>query len=523
MSRPLRSGSPIRRFCAPLLAASALVFAACGGSGGDPSADPSAVVPAGSPFYVEVNLKPGDDVKELAKKLSGEEDPGKAFKSWFEKEVADENPGFKFSEDVDPWLGEKVGVFAPRVSAGGDNAVGAIFSTKDADKAEEKLEEIIKQGEGGEKPRVTTRKHEDTEYFVDTTDGDAAAIVDDYAVAGNEAAIKSVIDQASGDADALSDTSEYKKARDSVEADGLGFVYVRLSQLFSGLGPQGAALRQGLGGLGETLAVGFDADESKMQAETASLGVKGEATTTDPGKVLAELPASSWLALGVADVGGQIEKAIAQFSQLGALGGTDPEKLLDQIEQQLGLDPRRDLASWMGDVGIFVFGDTLAEAGGGLIATTKDAGAARRAIPRIARFLRQVANLRVQPLNRGGVDVGVTLRDPGVPVPIHMALTDDERFIVAVTDPGLAQALQDTDPLGESQAFKDAAGTLGDGIKPQAFLNFAQLATFAEGVGAGAQPAGQKFVNALKKLTTMAAGSKREGDILRGKFVVGVK
>jgi hypothetical protein len=177
----------------------------------------------------------------------------------------------------------------------------------------------------------------------------------------------------------------------------------------------------------------------------------------------------------------------------------------------------------MGDVAFFAFGDSLTEAGGGLIAASKDPDATRRAIPRIAGFLRQIAGMRARPLSREGIDTGVTLVSEGRPVPIHLALTDDDRFIAAVTDPGLAQALQDTDPLGESKPFKDAAASLGDGIQPQVFVNFQPLAGFVEGLGAGADPNGQKAVEALKKLTTLAAGTKREGDVSRGKLVVGVK
>jgi hypothetical protein len=513
----------LRPLAAPLAAACALALSACGGSGGDPAADPAKIVPAGSAVYLEANLKPGDDVNELAKKLSGEDDPGAALKRWFEKEAQEETPGFKFSEDVDPWLGERAAIFVPRVSVGGDSAVGAIFATKDADKAEEALERTLREGDKGEKPRVTTRKHKDTEYFVDTTDNDAVAVVDDYAIAGNDAAIKAVIDLTDSDADSLADTSEYKKARDAVEADGVGFVYVRLSQVFSGLGPQGAALRQGFKGFGETIAVGLDGDESKIEAESAALGVSGDSAAAGPGEVLPALPSSSWFALGLSDVGKRIEGAIDDFSQLGALGGQDPEKLLDQIESELGIDPRRDLASWMGDIGFFAFGDTPAEAGGGMVAESTDPAATRRALPRIARFLADFAQVRARPLTRAGIDTGVTLTSPAFPLPIHMALTDDERFIVAITDPALAQTLQKTDPLGESQPFKDATASLGDGLQPQLFVNFAPLAGFAEASGAGSNAAGAKAQSALEKLTTLAAGSKREGDVSRGKLVVGVK
>ena len=513
-----------RALAAPLFVVLALVLSACGGSGGDPSADPAAVVPPGTAVYIEARFKLDDDQKELAKKLSGEEDPGAAFKRWFEKEAAEENPGFKFSEDVDPWLGERGAIFVPKVAVGGDSTVGAIMSTKDADEAEKALERTLREGDaGGEKPRVTTRKHRDVEYFVDTSDDDAAGVIEDYAVVGNDAALKAVIDQAAGDADPLADTSEYKKARDSVGGDGAAFVYVRLSQLFSALGPQGAAARQAFGGLGETFAVGLDGDESKIELDSAALGAEGAAAGAGPGEVLPTLPSSAWLAAGVADLGERLQETIDQFTQLGALGGQDPEKLLDQIEAQLGIDPRRDVAAWMGDVGLFVFGDKPQEAGGGLVAQAKDADAARRALPRLARFAATFAGARVRELSRGGVDTGVTLTSPQLPIPIHMALTDDDRFILAVTDGALAQTLRETDPLGESQPFKDAGASLGEGFQQQMFMNFAPIAELLEASGSASDPEAAKLQEALAKLSTAAAGAKREGDVARGRLVVGVK
>ncbi len=504
-------------------AASLPVLSACGeGGGGDPSADPAAIVPARAPVYVEANLKPGDDITELAKKLSGEEDPGGALKGAIEKEARETDKDFKFSEDIEPWLGDRVGLYVPRITAGGgETPVALVAPTTDADAAKKWLERQVREtGEDGQKPQVVERTHRDTQYLVDTTDDEGVAIVDDYAVFGSDEAIKGTLDAKAGDS--LADSGEYDKARESVEDDGAGFVYVRVSQLFSGLGPQGAAARQAFQGLGETFAVGLDGDASSLRLAAAALGAEGGAASAGPGEVLAQLPSSAWFAAGVADLGGQVERAIEQFSQLGALGGQDPEQLLDQLEAQVGIDPRRDLAAWMGDVGVFAFGDSLTEIGGGMVASVKDEGAARRAIPRLSRFLRRFAGMSVRPLNRGGIDTGVTLRSPQLPLPIHMALTDDERFIVGVTDSALAQALQRTDPLGESAEFKDAAGKL-DGMKPQVFMNFAPIAGLVDATGAASDPSAKPFRNALERLTTLIAGSKREGDTTKSKLIVGVK
>ncbi|HEX8120931.1 MAG TPA: DUF3352 domain-containing protein [Solirubrobacteraceae bacterium] len=517
MPRLLRSAAALA------VAATIPVLAACGGGGssGDASADPAAIVPARAAVYVEANLKPGDDVTELAKKLSGEEDPGGALKRALEKSAHDSNPDFKYSEDVEPWLGDRIGFFVPRVQAG-DSPVGLVAPTKDPDKAKKTLENELRRPSKGEpKPQIVERSHGGTKYIVDTSKDDGVAIVDDYAVFGSDEAIKGVIDARKGES--LAETSEYDKARDAIEDDGAGFAYVRLSQIFSGLGAQGAAAGQALSGLGDTIAVGLDGDASSLRLESAALGAKGGgAAAGGPGKVFAELPGDAWFAAGASDIGGRIKQAIAQFTQLGALGGQDPEKLLDQLERQLGIDPRRDLANWLGDVGLFVSGETLVDIGGGLIATTKNPAATRRAIPRLARFLGKVGNVRATPERRSGVDVGVKLRAPGLPLPIHMALTDDERFVVAVTDAAFGRALTKGEPLGESKPFTDAAGKL-EGFEPAVFLNFPPLAKLLDATGQGSDPSVAKARKALDRLTTLIAGSKRDGDVTRGKLVVGVK
>jgi uncharacterized protein DUF3352 len=516
MPRILRSAAALA------VAATIPALAACGGGGssGDASADPAAIVPARAAVYVEANLKPGDDITELAKKLSGEEDPGGALKRALEKSARDTNPDFKYSEDVEPWLGDRIGFFVPRVQTG-DSPVGLVAPTKDPDKAKEALEnELRKPGKGEPKPQIVERSHGGTKYIVDTAKDDGVAIVDDYAVFGGDEAIKGVIDARKGES--LAETAEYDKARKAVEEDGAGFAYLRLSQLFSGLGSQGAAASQALSGLGDTIAVGLDGDANSLRLASAALGAKGGGAAAGPGKVFGELPADSWFAAGASDVGGRIKQVIQQFTQLGALGGQDPEQLLDQLERRLGIDPRRDLANWLGDIGVFAGGETLTEVGGGLIASTKNAAAARRAIPRLARFVAKVGNVRATPERRGGIDVGFKLRAPGLPLPIHMALTDDERFILAVTDAAFARALHKTDPLGESKPYTEAAANL-EGFEPAVFMNFPSLAKLLDATGQGSDPNVAKVRKALDQLTTLIAGSKREGDTTRGKLVVGVK
>ena len=513
----------LRPLVAPAAALSLALAAGCGGdSGGDPGADPAAIVPARAPVYAEGNLKPGDDIKELAKKLSGEEDPGGAIKRELEKSAREDDPDFRFSEDVEPWLGDRIGVFATELT-GDDPPLGIVAPTKDSDKARETLErELRAQDKDEPKPQVVERTHRDTKYLVDTAQDEGVAIIDDYAVFGADAAIKAAIDAREGEA--LAENADYDKAREAIEEDDVGFAYIRVEQLLSGLGPQGAVVSQALQGLGDTVAIGLDGDESNIIAESAALGVTApEGSNAGAGEVLTELPDSAWAALGVSDLGGKIEQGLKQLSQLGGLSGQDPEAILKQLEDQLGINPRRDLADWIGDVGIFATGDSLDTISIGLVGQTKDADATRRSIAKIATLVERAASATSKPLKRAGVDTGVTLTGGEVDQPVHIALTDDERFIVVFNDDGLDAVLESEGKLGDSDAWKDATSRLGDGFEPAVFLDFAPIAALAKSAGASEEPDAARVIQVIEKLTTLSGGAKNEGDTQRGRVVVGVK
>lgn len=517
--------SRLLRPAAALCAAAVLPLAAgCGDSGGDAGGDPASIAPARAPIYAEATLKLSDDLKELAKKLTGEDDPGGEIKRLIEEQARKTMKDFDYSEDIEPWLGERAALFIPSITAGGDEPpVGLILATKDVDKAREWLEAELRRGDEGEaKPQVVERTHKGTKYLVDTTDNEGLVFIDDFAVFGDDSALKLAIDARDGES--LAENDEYGKARDAVEEDGTGFAYVRVSQIFSALGPQGDAFRDLFAGYGETFALGLDGDADSIDLESAALGVSGDSPYPGPGEIITQLPASTWGAYGTADFGKQVERFIEQFAGAAAQGiGQSPEELFGQLERELGFDVREELR-WIGDIGIFVFGDKLPELGGGLVAETTDAAATRRTVPRLRRLIEQSGEATVEDLDRGGVVEGFTVRSPELPVPIHFALSEDDRFIVAVTDGALAQTLKPTDKLGDSQAWKDATERLGDGMQTSFFVNFEPIPGLIEASGAGEdEPEFDRFLNGLKQLTTLAAGGKRDGDVQRGRLVIGVK
>jgi Protein of unknown function (DUF3352) len=241
------------------------------------------------------------------------------------------------------------------------------------------------------------------------------------------------------------------------------------------------------------------------------------------------VPRESWVAAGTADLGAALEKQLDQFRQLGGFGGVDVDQALEEFRRQTGVDLREDVLSWMGDAGLYVTGTTLSDIGGAVIVQSKDAAKSEAFVGDVQRLIRrfgrgQVSARALRPPSGVDIDRGVELRASGLPLPVSVVAAGD-RFAIAVGNGALETAVGTTDPLGESEAYKDAAGKLGDDIKPQFFLDLAPVRGLLNDTGALQQagPEAERVGRALEQLTTVVAGGKREGDIQRGELVIGVK
>ncbi len=63
---------------------------------------------------------------------------------------------------------------------------------------------------------------------------------------------------------------------------------------------------------------------------------------------------------------------------------------------------------------------------------------------------------------------------------------------------------------------------LGDGIQPSFYLDFPTVVSFI-GLAAGSDPSYAKAKPYLDAFSAIVAGGKRDGDINRGRFVLGLK
>ena len=191
-------------------------------------------------------------------------------------------------------------------------------------------------------------------------------------------------------------------------------------------GAAAALLPALLGALPETVGARLDVTPDAVRVDAAARGGQGGELLTGPGAAdaLAALPGRSVFGLGLADVGGALQRLLDRLSSGAGLNAVGVEAMLGQLRAATGLDLRQDLLSWMGDAGLFATRD-----GGALVVHAKDAGRMRAAVGKLAPLARMLGGGSTRPLDARGVDEGFVV-DAGQAGPIFVAAAGD-RFVVA--------------------------------------------------------------------------------------------
>ncbi len=519
-----------RRAATTALAGLALLpLAGCGGDEAATGASGDGLArlaPKTTPIYVEGAV--GKDTKERKDldALVGKFAPGKTIDGLVADALKREDSKLDYAKDIEPWLGERAGVAITSFDVGtatgsaGDADGAALVQVTDEGKAMD----AVRKGAG---TKLAEREYKGTAYLAGSGDDEGAAgIVDGTLVLGTEPALKAVVDTAAGDG--LSSNADFEKVVDAVDDDALGFVYGDVRRLLELAGKASAGSvdakqlegvreyldRQGL----KTFAASAVAQESsaKFKVATAQKDTgQGDAAAT----TLATLPAGSWAALGLGDLGKSLSDGLDQLSALSG-PGFDLQEGLDQLEQQAGIDVQKDLISWMGDAGLFVRGTSLTDIGGALVVQSKDPAATKAALAK-ARTLVAGGGLPARDLTGAGIDDGFSISPGNAPVEVFAALAGD-RFVLAVNRAALDEAISPKTKLGDDDTLKAAGELLGDGVKPSFLLDFPKVSGLV-GLAAGGEPGFAKVKPYLDKVGTIAAGSKREGDLQLQTFAVEVK
>jgi hypothetical protein len=502
---------------APIAAAAAI--AGCGSSSGSGDTDPAGLVPASAPVYLEAVVHPDEpeaaDARAALGKVLRASDPGAKLVELLDR--GGRREGIRFAQDVEPWLGDRVGVGVLTFRREAADTV-AIAASTDNDKAQDAIDKLL---QGGDK-----RTYRDVDYTFDADDETAAGLVGDAVVIGTEPGFKGAVDASKGSSLAESDALE--KARAEVSQERSGFAYLDVAGF----------LRQAMGAAGDTAAqaaplldpiakalpktvgAALDTEPDLLRVDSAAFGQPASAQPAKSGAdALAALPADSWLGVGAGDVGQTLTNVLDGIASGGGLGGIGIEALLSQARQSTGLDIRQDVLAWMGDAGIFVAGTSPDEARGALVVTSKDPAATRDTVRALRRLVSSGGG-DVGDLDAAGVDEGFVVRGDGDRHEVLVAASGD-KFVVAVGRRALDEALDPGATLGGRPKFTDAAGRLGGGVRPSVFLDVEQLANLVE-----AKKGAERYGKArpyFEAFGVVVGGARRDGDISRGRAIATLK
>ena len=229
------------------------------------------------------------------------------------------------------------------------------------------------------------------------------------------------------------------------------------------------------------------------------------------GKLAGKLPADSWLAFSVPDLGDTIQGVLSVFASSG--GGS--AALAQQLEAATGLDLEKDVLSWMGDASLFVRGTSVPQLNGALVVETSDEAASKRFIDTIAGLVGKSGHVS----RRAG---GYTLETSGLPQPIHL-FQSQGKVVLAYGDAAARDALDPAQRLGDTQGYKDAQAALGGGYDLAFYLAVPPILDLVDSTGAHDDETWQKIKPYLEPLGALAAGGKKDGDDVRSAFGITVK
>ncbi len=488
------------------LAVAALIALPAGCGGGDSSgSDAATLAPPGTPVFVEGTLQPTGELKSntdaVAQQVAGIDDLGEYVVEELESSASDEGEPFDYAKEVEPWLGERAGVFFEKYDGDEFSGVGAIVESTDTDATREFID---KHNSGDE--------------------GKVVGMVGDFLVVAEDQKVFNEVEEAS-EGDSLADEDTFAEAISAASDGSLADVYVDVGHLIDQSGGQiDPTARQILRNAGidpsEATAVASIVPGSDQVAIELSSDLAGEeAPTGDASALLGELPGDAFAGIAVSGFGKQVEEALDSLDEEGVPGTIPPHQLKKGLKE-LGIDLEA-LTGSLQDAGVFAVGSSESSLGGALVLST-EGSQATETIANIGKLLRSVHIAGVTALS--GKYSGFSIRSDELgEKPIVVAAKEGRIAIgygLPATLAGLLSEAGKGRTLSENPAYGDAVASLGD----------TPIGGFADGPAALrladsliSESGFEEAKKYLKGIRFLALGSAAQGELATAKLIVGLK
>jgi hypothetical protein len=553
---------------AVVLAVVTAVVAGCGSSHTSGTiADPAGAVPASAPLYVGAEVRPTPSKQAAA--LSA----GRAFTHQADPYLrllpvlqTPGSPALNFSRDVAPWLGPRAGMFLSSLRSSGSiltlvqqgllgqssgagafpfgtNAAGAagpqgaiVLDTRDIHKANAFLEAAA--GRAG----AHATSYRGVGYQLSGSDV-AFGIVHGLAVIGSDSGMHGVIDTTLG-GPSLASAPPYAALLALAPSTSVAHLYSNAASAASAGTPSGVAGLLQLFSGARQVNVSLVPSSSSLALDIDTLGAPATATppSSEASLALRELPAESWFAVGLGDVGPMLASDVQALRSVGSLAGVQAsssatglnlKSLLEGLTTPLNAlaentpEAKRSFQSWMGSAGVFATGMSLLELKAAVTIESRNPVLSRAAVAKLGARLRAMG-AAVQPVSLPGTDAAVTVRMAGLPVALVIAngrsASGQTKFVLGIGESSIGVALNPSGAMASAPALGEAASALGEGAQPSIIVQVPTLLSLLEGIGLSEDPTISSFVPYLRSVTTIAGGAHRlNASVERFRLVLGLR
>lgn len=510
-----------------LAALVALFAVGCGGGddGGSGDTDPASIAPAKAPVFIDFSVRPdaetGKNIDALAQRIAGIDSVGDLIITELESSATEDDEEFDYEKEVEPWLGEKGGLFLQEYEEDDFEGYGAAVQTSDEDAAREFINKQIERDEDEE---VKDGSYEGVDFKVEEDETTFGVFDGLVAFAEDEAIFKTMVDAANGENLAGEDT--YTSAVADVPDGSAANVYVDI----------GVLIKESDGEIDDETrlfldSVGIEPDEATALASLVpgsdqieidvSTNVSGDNPPSgDASELLGSLPGTSVGAFAAAEFGERFNESLDQIDKQGLPGeGIEPGELKKGLKKA-GID-LESIAGSIGNVGAYVTGNSENSLGGALILETEDATQAKNTVSNIGLFLRS-ANVPGVTVIKGKAS-GFSIRDPELGRQPAVVAAKGSRIAIGY---GLASTLsafeEASKTLADVPAYKDAVSALG-GTPITAFVDGPAALNLASALippGEGEFEVAEQY---LEKIDYVAVGSEASDGLATAKLIVGVK
>ena len=508
-----------------VLAALAAAFAAgCGGgsdSGG--SSDAATLAPPTAPVFIDFTIRPEGatktNIEELAKKLAGVNDLGGLIVEELESSVSEDGEEFDFEKEVEPWLGERAGLFLQDYEEEDFEGYGAAIQTEDEDEAREFVDKQVESSDES----VEDGSYEGVDFKVQEDETTIGVFAGFIVFAEDEAIFKSMVDASEGDN--LAGEQAFTDATGNVPDESAADVFVDIGGLIEEAGNEIDSSTQAfLDSVGieprEATAVASLVPGSDNVEIDLSSNLSGENPPSgDASELLSSLPGTSVAALASAEFGKRFNEGITKIDEEGIPGQVPPHQLKKSLKQA-GVDLEA-IAGSIGDVGVYVTGNSEKTLAGALVMEAEDETQATNTVSNIGLFLRKAGVPGVTKISEGAT--GFSIRSPELGRQPVVVAAKGDRIVIGY---GLASALsafqESNKTLSDSPAFQEAESALG-GTPIAAFVDGPSALNLAQAIVPAGEEDFEEAEQYLKKVDYLAIGSEASGDLATAKLILGVK